>query len=66
MPETRKYAVNVTKPAIADEIWLSTTSGASSGSASGSTFNYGSTVYAMVKVNASTASTYNISKDACG
>lgn len=65
-PVTRKYAVTVTKPAIADEIWLSTTNGASSGSASGATFDYGSTVYAMVKVSANTASTYNISKDACG
>lgn len=65
-PVTRKYAVTVTKPAIADEIWLSTTNGASSGSASGAKFDYGSTVYAMVKVNASTASAYNISKDACG
>ena len=65
-PTTRKYAVTVTKPTIADEVWLSTSSGAQSGSASGATFNYGSTVYAGVKVNASTASTYNISKDVCG
>lgn len=65
-PTLRMYTVTVTKPLMAEEVWLSGESGSTAGFASGTQFKYGTTVYAGVKVASSTASIYNISNDACG
>jgi hypothetical protein len=56
---TRKYAVTITKGTGVSEVFLSTTQGATSGYASGTTFNYGAKVYGFAKTSATIEAQYN-------